>query len=177
MWRYTLPLVVVVALTGFFWKGLQQDPSRVPSPLIGQPAPEFSLPELRRPEAEFTERQMQGHVSLLNVWATWCIACKEEHPTLMQFAARHDVPLYGLDYKDDRAKAMEWLDTHGDPYHKIAFDHRGDVAINWGVYGAPETFLIDAHGMIRHKYIGPLTPELIRNDLMPRVEKLRAEMQ
>ncbi|HET6654811.1 MAG TPA: DsbE family thiol:disulfide interchange protein [Gammaproteobacteria bacterium] len=175
MWRYLLPLVVLVGLIGIFWRGLHTDPSRVPSPLIGKAVPDFSLPKLLKPEEAFSDEQLRGQVSLLNVWATWCFECKAEHPVLMQFAAKHDVPLYGFDYRDDREKALAWLDEAGNPYDSIAFDATGDVGIDWGVYGAPETFLIDANGHIRHKYIGPLTPARIQNDLLPRIEKLRAE--
>lgn len=175
MWRYLLPLGVLAGLVAIFWHGLHVDPSRVPSPLINKPVPQFSLPALRQPDVTFSDKTFHGKVSLLNVWATWCFECEAEHPTLVQFAAQHDVPLYGLDYRDDRIKALAWLKKAGDPYAMVAFDGHGDVGINWGVYGAPETFLIDAHGIIRHKYIGPLTPELIKNDLMPRVARLRAE--
>jgi cytochrome c biogenesis protein CcmG/thiol:disulfide interchange protein DsbE len=175
MWRYLLPFVVLGGLIGIFWYGLHSDPSRVPSPLIDKPVPRFSLPTLEKTGTKFTNRQFLGHVSLLNVWAAWCVSCRVEHPTLLKFAARHDVPLYGLDYRDNRSKALAWLKKAGDPYDKIAFDAKGRVAINWGVYGAPETYLIDAHGIIRHKYIGPLTTQKIKKDLLPRIAKLRAK--
>ncbi|MGH8400586.1 MAG: DsbE family thiol:disulfide interchange protein, partial [Gammaproteobacteria bacterium] len=127
----------------------------------------------------FTQMEFSGHVSLLNVWGSWCVACREEHPVLLQFAAEHVIPVYGLDYalgyKDERQNALQWLAKEGNPYTAIAFDATGDVAINWGVYGAPETFLLDKHGIIRHKYIGPLTPEIIKDDLLPRVRKLEQE--
>jgi cytochrome c biogenesis protein CcmG, thiol:disulfide interchange protein DsbE len=162
MWRYLkfgLPALVLIALVALFARGLFLDPTTVPSPLIGKQAPTFSLPSLA-----------DG-----NVWGSWCVACRDEHPVLMQFAAQHVLPIYGLDYKDDRQAALDVLAKQGDPYTSVAYDASGDVAINWGVYGAPETFLLDKHGIIRHKYIGALTPELIRDDLLPRVQALESE--
>jgi cytochrome c biogenesis protein CcmG/thiol:disulfide interchange protein DsbE len=175
MWRYALPIAILAGLVGIFWHGLHVDPSRVPSPFIGKPAPQFSLSELRHPDETFSTSQLHGQIALVNFWGTWCVSCREEHPALMQFAAHHDVPIYGVDYKDSRDAAVAWLGKKGDPYARVAFDPESNAAINWGVYGAPETFLIDAHGIIRHKYIGPLTPELIKNDLLPRIARLRAE--
>jgi cytochrome c biogenesis protein CcmG/thiol:disulfide interchange protein DsbE len=175
MWRYLLPLGVLVALVGVFWHGLHTDSSRVPSPFIGKNMPAISLSELRHPDVTFGNQQLRGHIALVNFWGTWCISCREEHPVLMQFAARHSVPIYGIDYKDKRASAKDWLNKKGNPYATIAFDPESKTAINWGVYGAPETFLVDAHGVIRHKYIGPLTSELVKNDLVPRIARLRAE--
>ena len=122
-----------------------------------------------------TQTEFQGKVSLLNVWGSWCVACRDEHPVLMQFAASHVIPVYGLDYKDDPQAALDMLSKQGNPYAAIAYDASGDVAINWGVYGAPETFLLDKQGVIRHKYIGPLTQAIIQDDLMPRIQTLEAE--
>ena len=178
MWRYlkfALPALVLIALVALFARGLFLDPTVVPSPLIGKAAPAFSLPTLADGKQTITQAEFQGKVSLLNVWGSWCVACRDEHPVLMQFAAGHVIPIYGLDYKDDRQAALDMLAKHGNPYATIAYDASGDVTINWGVYGAPETFLLDKRGIIRKKYIGPLTPELIRDDLMPRIQALRAE--
>ncbi|HET7675535.1 MAG TPA: DsbE family thiol:disulfide interchange protein [Gammaproteobacteria bacterium] len=175
MLRYGLPLIVLAGLILIFWHGLHSDPSLVKSPLIGKPAPAFSLPALAHPDETITDSILRGQVSLVNVWGTWCISCREEHPTLLAFANKHKVPVYGLDYKDSRDKALAWLKGKGDPYSRVMFDKNGDTAINWGVYGAPETFLIDANGIIRHKYIGPLTPQIIKSDLLPRIAQLRAE--
>ncbi|HSC46647.1 MAG TPA: DsbE family thiol:disulfide interchange protein [Gammaproteobacteria bacterium] len=169
--RFALPVVVLGALVALFARGLFRDPTVVDSPLIGKPAPAFSLPRLRGDTA-FTQAEWRGQVALVNVWGSWCVACRDEHPVLMQFAALHAVPLYGLDYKDERSAALDMLAKQGDPYTAIAFDASGDVGIDWGVYGAPETFLIDKQGIIRHKYIGPLTPELLRDDLLPRIRGL-----
>jgi cytochrome c biogenesis protein CcmG/thiol:disulfide interchange protein DsbE len=178
MWRYlkfALPALVLIALVALFAKGLFLNPNVVPSPLIGKVAPAFALPELNDPKQSITQAEFQGKVSLFNVWGSWCVACQDEHPALMQFAAEHVIPIYGLDYKDETGAALAMLAKRGDPYATVAFDSSGDTAINWGVYGAPETFLLDKHGVIRHKYIGALTPDLIRSDLMPRIQALKNE--
>jgi len=178
MWhylRFALPALVLIAMVALFARGLFLDPTTVPSPLIGKASPAFSLPTLADARQTITQAEFQGKVSLLNVWGSWCVACRDEHPVLMQFAAEHVIPIYGLDYKDDRQAAQDMLAKQGDPYTAIAYDQSGDVAINWGVYGAPETFLLDKQGVIRKKYIGPLTPSLIRDDLMPRIHALEAE--
>ena len=178
MWRYlkfALPALVLIGLVALFARGLFLDPTVVPSPLIGKAAPAFALPSLAEGKPVFTQVEFQGKVSLLNVWGSWCVACRDEHPVLMQFATEKVIPIYGLDYKDDRQAALDMLAKQGDPYTGVAFDQSGDVAINWGVYGAPETFLLDKQGIIRKKYIGPLTAELIRDDLMPRIQALEAE--
>ena len=169
---YTLPALVLVALLVLFSRGLFLNPRIVPSPLIGKSVPTFSLPRLHSPEQPFTQEEFKGKVALLNVWATWCVACRDEHETLVQFAKQNVIPIYGLDYKDERQSALDWLAKEGDPYTAVAFDATGDVAINWVVYGAPETSLLDKHGIIRHKYIGPLTPDIIQHDLLPRIRKL-----
>ncbi|HET7394819.1 MAG TPA: DsbE family thiol:disulfide interchange protein [Gammaproteobacteria bacterium] len=169
---YTLPILVLVALLALFSRGLFLNPRVVPSPLIGKAVPVFSLPRLDAPTQTFTQDEFKGKVALLNVWATWCVACRDEHEALVQFAKQNVIPIYGLDYKDERQSALDWLAKEGDPYTAVAFDATGDVAINWGVYGAPETFLLDKHGIIRHKYIGPLTQDIIQHDLLPRIQKL-----
>lgn len=178
MWRYlryALPVLVLLSLVALFAKGLFLDPTVVPSPFIGKPAPAFSLPDLADGKQAITQAEFQGKVSLLNVWGSWCVACRDEHPVLMQFAAEHVIPIYGMDYKDDRQAALDMLAKQGDPYTVVAYDASGDATIDWGVYGAPETFLLDKHGIIRHKYIGPLTADIIRDDLMPRIQTLQAE--
>lgn len=178
MWRYlkfALPALVLIALVALFARGLFLDPTVVPSPLIGKDAPAFSLPTLADGKQTITQEEFRGKVSLLNVWGSWCVACRDEHPVLMQFAAEKVIPIYGLDYKDDRQAALDMLAKQGDPYTAIAYDQSGDVTINWGVYGAPESFLLDKQGIIRKKYIGPLTPQLIRDDLLPRIQALQAE--
>ncbi|MGH8281127.1 MAG: DsbE family thiol:disulfide interchange protein [Gammaproteobacteria bacterium] len=172
---FLIPIVVLAALGAVFWRGLYLNPRILPSPLIGKSVPVFSLPRLDNAQQNFTQNEFLGKVSLLNVWATWCVACRDEQQTLVQFAKQNVIPIYGLDYKDERGSALDWLAQKGNPYAAVAFDATGNVAINWGVYGAPETFLIDQHGIIRYKYIGPLTPDVIQNDLLPRIEALRRE--
>jgi cytochrome c biogenesis protein CcmG/thiol:disulfide interchange protein DsbE len=178
MWRslrFAIPALVLIALVALFARGLFLNPTIVPSPLIGKPAPAFALPSLDDAKVTLTQTRFQGKVYLLNVWGSWCVACRDEHPVLMQFAAEHVLPIYGLDYKDERPAALDVLSKQGNPYDAIAYDDNGDATINWGVYGAPETFLVDKQGIIRHKYIGALTPELIRDDLMPRIQALESE--
>lgn len=178
MWRYLkygVPVLVLAVLIALFTRGLFLDPTRVASPFIGKPAPPFSLPRLDPAAPPFTPAAWQERVVLVNFWGSWCVACRDEHPTLMQLAAERVVPVYGLDYKDQRQDAETMLVKQGDPYTDIAYDEKGSVAIDWGVYGAPETFLLDKHGVIRHKYIGPLTEEIIRDDLMPRIRNLEGE--
>lgn len=170
--RFLAPLVAFLALAGLLYKGLSLDPKMVPSPLIGKPAPAFSLPQLKEPGKLLTQDDLKKKVSLFNVWATWCGACRQEHPVLVELA-KTGIPIYGLDYKDNRADAKRWLDRFGDPYVANAFDEDGRAAINWGVYGAPETFVVDKQGIIRHKHIGPLTTDVINRDILPLIKQLQ----
>jgi cytochrome c biogenesis protein CcmG/thiol:disulfide interchange protein DsbE len=173
--RYLLPLLLFLAMAALLYRGLSIDPRVVPSPLVGKPAPAFTLATLRQPDATFSEAQLRGQVSLLNVWATWCVSCRAEHGVLMQLAERGQVPIYGLNYKDERPKALRWLAQYGDPYRANAFDADGRVGIDWGVYGTPETFVIDKQGVIRHKYTGPLTQDIVQGELLPLISQLQAE--
>jgi len=170
--RYLTPLVLFLALAALLYRGLALNPREVPSPLIGKPAPEFTLPELKDAGKQLSHSDFQGKVSLLNVWATWCVSCRAEHPLLMQLA-RQGVTIYGLDYKDNREDAQRWLSRFGDPYVANAFDADGRVGIDWGVYGTPETFVIDQQGIIRHKHIGPLTEDAIQREILPLIQQLR----
>ena len=172
---FVLPGLVLLSLIGLFARGMFLDPTKVQSPLIGKPTPKFSLPELRDPTKQLDQSVFLGQVSLLNVWGSWCVACHDEHPVLVAFAKHKLLPVYGLDYHDERPAALAMLDKDGDPYTEVFDDASGDVAINWGVYGAPETFLIDKRGMIRDKVIGPLTQDIIDRQLIPEIEKLQAE--
>src|SRR5215831_15343713 len=147
--RLLIPLVVFVVLAGFLFVGLWRDPREVPSPLVGKPAPSFSLAQLHVPEKMLGAADMRGKVWLLNVWASWCVSCREEHPLLIEYAQSGVVPIYGLNYKDKREDAISWLSELGDPYVLSAFDEDGRVGIDYGVYGAPETYLIDRDGIIR----------------------------
>lgn len=172
--RYLTPLLAFLALATLLYKGLGIDPKRVPSPLIDKPAPVFNLPRLKQPEQFLGSTDFQGKVSLFNVWATWCAACRHEHPLLMQIS-KMGIPIYGLNYKDKRPAARQWLQRLGDPYVANAFDAEGRVGIDWGVYGTPETFVIDKQGVIRHKFIGPLTRDAVERELLPLIRKLRGE--
>jgi cytochrome c biogenesis protein CcmG/thiol:disulfide interchange protein DsbE len=172
--RYIIPLVVFIALVAFFAIGLTRDPREVPSPFIGKPAPAFRLETLHQPERVFTPEEMKGKVWLLNVWASWCASCRVEHPLLVEMARKQLVPIVGLNYKDKREDGTQWLAKLGNPYSVSAYDLEGKVGIDYGVYGAPETFVIDKQGVIRYKQIGPITPEALEKTLLPLIRKLQA---
>jgi cytochrome c biogenesis protein CcmG/thiol:disulfide interchange protein DsbE len=171
MWRYGIPLGIFAIIAVFFFRGLSLNPSHVPSPLVGKPAPAFSLPGLEDPGRTVTAEDLKGQVSLLNVWGTWCVECRYEHAFLVELARTSGIPIYGLNLKDDRENALRWLATLGDPYVESAFDADGGVAVDWGVYGAPETFLIGRDGVVLHKHISVLTPEIWQRDFLPRIEE------
>jgi cytochrome c biogenesis protein CcmG, thiol:disulfide interchange protein DsbE len=175
MWRYAIPLLVLSLLMVFFWRGLSLNPSEVPSPLIGRDVPAFTLPGLREPDRLVTEMDLVGEVSLFNVWGTWCPGCHEEHDELMYLAEEHGVRIVGLNLRDDRDAAIRWLDQVGDPFAISAVDADGQVSIDWGVYGAPETFVLDHQGRIRHKHIGPISHEDIEKRLLPLIRGLEEE--
>jgi cytochrome c biogenesis protein CcmG/thiol:disulfide interchange protein DsbE len=169
-----LPLSVFVVLVGFLAIGLTLDPREVPSPLINKPLPQFKLTVLSAPEQTVTSQDMLGKVWLLNVWASWCVACRIEHPILVELAKTNQVPIYGLNYKDKSPAAIAWLTNFGNPYVKSLVDADGLVGIDLGVYGVPETFVVDKQGVIRYKQIGPVTPEALRDTILPLVKKLSA---
>lgn len=171
--RYIIPLVVFVVIAAFMAVGLTRDPSRVPSPLIGEPVPSFELATVTDPERSVSPGDFEGRVWLLNVWASWCAACREEHPVMMRAARREGLTLIGLDYKDERASAIEWLERHGDPYTVSAHDPEGRVGLDLGVYGVPETYVIDAAGVIRYKHIGPISHEILEQEILPLVDDLQ----
>lgn len=172
MKRFFVPLAVFVVLVVALAIGLNRDPREVPSPLIGKNAPLFHLAELGDPAKQFSPVQLRGQVWLLNVWASWCVACRAEHPVLMDLASKHLVPVIGLDYKDDRSQAVNALSQFGNPYALSASDINGLVGIDYGVYGVPETFVIDQSGVIRKKIIGPLTAESVEQVLLPLIREL-----
>ena len=169
MIRYLIPIFAFALLLIIFVIGLDRDPTFVPSPLIGKPVPEFELPRLNYPDQRITDVDLRGQISVLNVWATWCSGCRQEHETLNKIAALGVVPLYGLNWKDDPKLAQDWLRQLGNPYVATGFDGDGRVAIDWGVYGAPETFLIDKEGVILYRHISPLTMETWESEFMPRI--------
>ena len=173
MVRYLAPLGIFIILVIFLAVGLTLKPHEVPSPLIGKPAPDFLLPQLQDANQHIGRKDLLGKVTLLNVWASWCVACRQEHPLLVQLARSGQVDIYGLNYKDSREDALRWLNQLGNPYKVSAFDYEGKVGIDYGVYGVPETYVIDKLGIIRYKLIGPLTPENLNKDILPLVKELQ----
>ena len=171
--RFLIPLAIFLALAGFLFKGLFLNPREVPSPLINKPAPQFTLEQLAEPGKTFGAADMKGQVWLLNVWASWCVACRQEHPLLVELSKRKSVPIVGLNYKDKPDAASGWLAQFGNPYDLSVKDSDGRVGIDYGVYGVPETFLIDKAGVIRYKQIGPITEEVWTGKLLPMIEELR----
>jgi cytochrome c biogenesis protein CcmG/thiol:disulfide interchange protein DsbE len=171
--RFYVPLVLFAGLCVFLFRGLFMDPHTVPSPLIDKPAPSFRLPELDRPSDVVASDALRGKVWLLNVWGSWCVTCREEHATLVALAQRKLVPIIGLNWRDNHDEALDWLKQFGNPYDVSAVDVTGSVAIDYGVYGAPETFVIDRNGVIRDKVIGSLTPEILETEVLPLVRRLQ----
>jgi cytochrome c biogenesis protein CcmG/thiol:disulfide interchange protein DsbE len=170
--RFLVPLFLLAVLVAFLAAGLKLNPREVPSPLIGKPAPGFSLARLDDPAQTIHREDMLGKVWMLNVWASWCVACRAEHPLLVALSQRKLLPIYGLNYKDKRADGLGWLGQFGNPYEASLSDNDGRVGIDFGVYGVPETFIIDRQGVIRMKHIGPLTPDVIQTEIEPLVRKL-----
>ena len=170
--RFGLPLGVFLVLVVLLAFGLNLNPREVPSPLIDKPAPAFELPQLHAPERTFMPASMKGKVWILNVWASWCAACRDEHPLLVDLSRQGIVPLVGLNYKDPREDALAWLKRFGDPYQLSVADVNGRVGIDYGVYGVPETYVIDKQGVIRYKRIGPVTPEILQTKILPLVSQL-----
>lgn len=167
--KFFLPILIFAILVGIFYTGLYNDPTLVHSPLIGKPAPAFDLPSLHDPEKRITHEDLLGQFSLVNVWASWCPGCAREHAMLLQIAQQGQVPILGLDWKDTDQAAKQWLQQRGNPYVEVAVDRDNITGINWGVYGAPETFLIDPNGIIQYKHVGPLTQEIWEQEFLPRI--------
>lgn len=172
--RYLLPLALFGVLVLFLAIGLSIDPKLVPSPLIDKPLPAFNLPKLKTPDDNITSNDFHGDVVLLNVWASWCVSCRVEHPLLVELSKNDEMMIYGLNYKDRRNDAMQWLKKFGDPYRASAFDEHGLTGIDLGVYGVPETYIMDRSGIIRYKHIGPITREALDDTILPLIVKLRA---
>ena len=175
MLRYLIPLGLFLALALFLAIGLTRDPHTLQSVLINKPAPAFRLPDLKNPGQTVSNEDMRGKVWLLNVWASWCIACRDEHPWLIKYAQSGVVPIYGLNYKDRREDAIAWLAELGDPYVASAVDLEGRTGIDYGVYGAPETYVIDKAGMVRLKHVGPITPDVWSKTILPLVQELNRQ--
>ncbi|MGI9220049.1 MAG: DsbE family thiol:disulfide interchange protein [Woeseiaceae bacterium] len=170
--KFLWPLVAFLLLVGVFVIGLQKDPSRIPSPLVDNPAPVFSLPSLQDPEVMVGSATYENQIVLVNIWATWCVGCRQEHDFLMDLAEEDVVPIFGLNWRDNRPDALQWLEKLGDPYMASAFDPDGRVGIDWGAYGAPETFLVDQNGVVVHKHFAPLTREIWDSDFVPLIQQL-----
>jgi len=178
LWLVLLPVIVFAALAALFWKGLSGTPNQIPSALINKPVPDFVLnavPGLNVPGFD-DETLKQGKVTVVNVWASWCAPCRIEHPLLTELARRPDIQLFGMNYKDEPQNAVEFLSTLGQPFAAVGMDRDGRTGIDWGVYGVPETFIVDGQGMIRHKHIGPLTPEAIAGEMAREIEKAKAPL-
>jgi cytochrome c biogenesis protein CcmG/thiol:disulfide interchange protein DsbE len=178
--KYLIPAAIFLGMVAIFGLVLYQigqgrDIKEVPSPLIGKPVPQFELPLLLKPEETFSSEQLKGQVSLVNVWASWCVSCRYEHPLLVEMSRTLDIAIFGIDYKDERVDALKWLRDLGNPYDASVFDYDGRAAIDWGVYGVPETFVVDQMGVIRYKLTGPITEEKLEADILPLVEKLRKQ--
>ncbi len=167
-----IPLILFFLVLAFLWKGLSQDPHKIPSPLIGKALPTFTDPSLADSNITISNQQFLGHVTLLNVWASWCMTCRAEHSVLMDIAQSKQVIIFGLNYKDQRDNALRWLDRAGNPYLANIYDPQGKLALNLGVYGTPETFLVDEHGIIRYKYIGEISSDVWQDELLPRIKRL-----
>ena len=178
LWLVLVPVVVFAALAALFWKGLSGEPSKIPSALINKPVPEFTLhpvPGLDAPG--FTSADLaKGKVTVVNVWASWCAPCRIEHPLLAELAKRTDIALYGMNYKDEPENSVRFLGTLGQPFAAVGMDRDGRTSVNWGVYGVPETFIVDGQGTIRYKHIGPLTPEAITGVLAAEIEKAKTPL-
>jgi cytochrome c biogenesis protein CcmG/thiol:disulfide interchange protein DsbE len=173
--RFVIPLAVFAILLAFLFVGLGLNPREVPSPLVNRNAPAFELAQLHKPDAPFTHKDMAGKVWLLNVWASWCVACREEHPVLVELAKKKIVPIVGLNYKDQPDEGRAWLKQFGDPYNLSVMDRDGRVGIDYGVYGVPETFVIDKQGVIRFKQIGPVTPAVLEKKILPLIRELEKQ--
>ena len=174
-WKFLLPFAAFIALAVLFAFGLNphRDIHALPSPLIGKPAPLFKLSDVVDPTRSVSNADLKGQVYVLNVWGTWCFACRQEHEALLAISRQHVVPIIGLDYMDERAKAKEWLEQLGNPYAAVAFDTDGRTAIDWGVYGAPETYLVDGQGRVLFKFISPMTAEVWEQEFLPRIAAAR----
>jgi cytochrome c biogenesis protein CcmG/thiol:disulfide interchange protein DsbE len=174
--KFLIPLLIALGIGWFLMRGLDRDPREIPSPLVGKPVPQVSLPVLGNDAAgPWTPEAMKGQVWLLNVWGSWCAGCRVEHPLLNDIAARKLVPIVGMAWKDRPQDSKDWLARLGDPYVLTVMDRDGKAAIDWGVYGAPETFVIDKEGIVRDKFIGALTPEALSQRILPLVERLQAQ--
>lgn len=170
-----IPLLAFVFIAVFLWRGLHANPSDIPSPLIGKKAPPFAGANLQNETKIITNKSLLGHVTLLNVFATWCTSCRAEHAVLLDIPQEKRFKVYGLNYKDEKIDALHWLKQYGNPYNKIIFDPEGKIGIDFGVYGTPETFIIDPKGVVRYKHVGPISPSDLQNEILPEVAVLEKQ--
>ena len=170
--RFVLPLLAVVILIPVLVLGLRSDPSALPSTYIGKPAPVFELPTLKDPTAKFATLDLHGRTSIVNIWATWCAGCRTEHQFLVELSRENNIPIYGINWRDSRSDALRWLVELGDPYTVSGFDGDARVGIDWGAYGAPETFLVNAEGIVIYRYTGPLSWQIWQREFLPRIDSL-----
>jgi cytochrome c biogenesis protein CcmG, thiol:disulfide interchange protein DsbE len=175
MLKFIIPLILFVVLAVFLALGLKGKPGEIPSPLLNKPAPAFSAPKLNAPNEKLSPADLKGKVWLFNVWASWCVSCRAEHPVINQIAQQQAAIIVGLNYKDDPDAAKKWLETLGNPYNDSVMDADGRIGIDWGVYGVPETFVMDKQGMVRYKHTGPVTEEDVQQIFLPLIAKLQAE--
>jgi cytochrome c biogenesis protein CcmG, thiol:disulfide interchange protein DsbE len=175
MLKFIIPLILFIALSVFLALGLKLKPNEIPSPLLNKPAPVFSAPKLNAPNQKLSPADLKGKVWLFNVWASWCVSCRAEHPIINQLAQQQAAIIVGLNYKDDPDAAKKWLETLGNPYNDSVMDQDGRIGIDWGVYGVPETFVVDKQGIVRYKHTGPVTEEDVQNTFLPLIAKLQAE--
>lgn len=178
--KYFIPLIAFFALVALLLFGLTNDPKLIPSPFVGHPAPDFKLPKLYKPDETISAKEMEGQVWILNIWASWCAPCRDEHKVLSHLISREKVPTIGMNYKDYGTEdygdeALQWLATLGNPFAAVAVDSKGDAGIDWGVVGVPETFVMDKKGIVRYKFTGPIYPSAVDDILIPLIEKLRKE--
>jgi cytochrome c biogenesis protein CcmG/thiol:disulfide interchange protein DsbE len=169
MARYIALIVAFVIMLGIFVVGLGRDPRKLPSPLIDNPAPEYALPRVKDPMSTVGSADYSGEMALVNIWATWCAGCRQEHDYLLELADRIEIPIYGINWRDQRDEALVWLEQLGDPYVASAYDEDGRVGIDWGVYGAPETFLVGPDGNVLYKHVGPMYEEVWQSEFVPRI--------
>src|SRR5699024_1263767 len=174
-WQQVIPVVVVIAMIGLLGYGLTCDPGRLPSALLGEPVPDSSAPTLASERPVLNDEALEGQVTLINTWASWCLTCRAEHPLITELTMRTGVPVVGLNYKVTRKAALQWLDRFGNPFAVVLFDNKGQLGFDLGVGAVPESFVVDANGVIRHKVVGPITPKILNETLIPLLQRLRQE--